>query len=81
MSTTTVSCGCGYESARIACARARSEIRDAHAKRCDFAPMLPYQCATCGDWPQHCPAMSHTGGFIRTDAVLAAGCWTPEADY
>ncbi len=46
-----------------------------HAKVCDFAPMLPNRCETCGDRPEFCPDLSHVLPFLRTEAVLAAGCW------
>ncbi|MFB7837813.1 hypothetical protein ACWIGW_44760 [Nocardia brasiliensis] len=71
----TVTCGCGFTSAEIACLAARSEVADLHAKVCDFTPMLPYCCEVCGDRPEFCPNLSHVLPFLRTEAVLAAGCW------
>ncbi|WP_280428298.1 hypothetical protein [Nocardia brasiliensis] len=70
-----VTCGCGFTSAEIGCPAALSEVRDLHAKVCDFAPMLPNRCETCGDRPEFCPDLSHVLPFLRTEAVLAAGCW------
>ena len=70
-----VSCGCGFESSATECPLAMGEIADAHARVCDFAPMLPYTCRTCGDFPEWCPEMSRVR-FIRTDSIIAAGCWT-----